>query len=41
MDLYNKVITIETGVVKDVLIKNEWYFRHRNYSSETKISVDI
>ena len=23
MDLYNKVITIETGVVKDVLIKNE------------------
>jgi hypothetical protein len=41
MDLYNKVLNIENGVVKDVLIRNEWYFRYWNNFKKTKISFHI
>jgi len=37
MDLYNKVINIEKGRVKDVLTRNEWYIRYWNNSKKTKI----
>ena len=37
MDLYNKVINIENGVVKDVLTRNEWYLRYRNNLKKAKI----
>jgi len=32
MDLYNRVIKIESGKIKEVLTKNEWYTRYWNNS---------
>lgn len=32
MDLYNRVISIENGLLKEVLTKNEWYIRYWNNS---------
>jgi len=37
MDLYDKVINLEKGLVKDVLIRNEWYIRYRNNIEKKKI----
>ena len=41
IDLYNRVINIENGLIKEVFEKNEWYYRYRNYSQKTKISSNI
>lgn len=32
MDLYNRVVSIENGLLKEVLTKNEWYIRYWNNS---------
>lgn len=41
MDLYNKVICVENGLIKEVLTKNEWYLRYRNNLKKTKIWLYI
>ena len=41
MDLYDRVINMENGILKDVLVKNEWYVRYRNYFKETKVFLYI
>ena len=41
IDLYNRVINIEKGLIKEVLVKNEWYLRYRNNLKKTKISSNI
>lgn len=41
MDLYNRVITVEKGKLKDVLTRNEWYIRHRNYLKKKKIPQNL
>ena len=41
MDLYDRVITIEKGKLKDVLTRNEWYIRYRNNSKKKKIPQNL
>jgi len=41
IDLYDKVINVENGEVKDVLKRNDWYLRYRNNLKKTKISSNI
>ena len=37
IDLYNRVVKVENGKIKDVLEKNEWYIRCWNNFKKTKI----
>ena len=41
MDLYDMVITMDSGSIKKVLTRNEWYYRYWNNSKKKKVSQSI